>query len=260
MSSIEPDSARDAVTDWPTDDWEDTGQGHTPAPAATRTREVEVVPSRWAEHVDELSAAPTSPRRLLILGAVAGLALSGMLWWLIDGRGSDQPPVTITPASSSQQTPAPGAQPDIATDIPVPTTNTPVPTGNPATGTATEVARNFAADYANLGGGKDGWFNRISRWTSPQLTAGYRLTDPHRLPDATFQRLGPPLNNDSATVVYDAYYDTMTLEIRLAFLGDRWQVISALDAQPPDGDLSPPGSTPPVTTPYIPPDIGQTQP
>ena len=91
--------------------------------------------------------------------------------------------------------------------------------------------------------------------TSPQLTDGYRMTDPNRLPEAVFQHLSPPLNNDSATIVYDATYDTMTLEIRLAFVEDRWQVIAALGTQPQVGDVSPPGSTPSPTPPFIPPDL-----
>lgn len=169
--------------------------------------------------------------------------------------------MTIAPATpASQETPSPSTPPDIPTDVPVPTTNTPVPTGQPATGPAIDVAAGFAADYAHPGAGKDDWLNRISRWTSPQLTDGYRLTDPNRLPDAQFVGLSPPLNNDSGTVIYDAFYDTFTLEIRVAFLDDRWQVIAALDTRPFEDDVSPPGSTPPQTTPYLPPDIGAPQP
>lgn len=260
MSTIEPDSGRDTVADWPADDWDDPHGRNDTRPASRDPREVEVVPSRWADRADEVLTGPAPRRRGWILAAVAGAAIAATVWWLL-GRTPEGPTVTIAPATpTAHETPTPSAQPDITADVPVPTTNTPVPTGQPATGPANDVAAGFAADYANPGAGKDDWLDRISRWTSPQLTDGYRLTDPNRLPAAQLQRLSPPLNNDSGTVIYDAFYDTLTLEIRVAFLDDRWQVIAALDTRPFDDDVSPPGSTPPQTTPYLPPDIGAPQP
>ena len=263
MSTIGPDSGCGALAQWPADDWENAGEPDTtavPPRVSPDVPEVEVVPSRWTAQTDEMISAPMSQRRWWILAAIAGAAIVAALWWLLNGSTTDGPTATIAPAAPlTQEPPAPFAQPDFTTEVLVPTTNTPVPTGQPATGTATDVVAGFAADYANPGAGKDDWLNRVSRWTSPQLTAGYRLTDPNRLPDAKFERLSLPLNNDSATVVFDAYYDTMTLEIRVAFLHDRWQVIAALDTQPVD-DVSPPASTPRETTPYIPPDIGAPHP
>ncbi|WP_204903201.1 hypothetical protein, partial [Mycobacterium kansasii] len=50
---------------------------------------------------------------------------------------------------------------------------------------------------------------------------------------------------------YNAFYDTITLEIRVAFRDDRWQVVAALDATP-QRDSSPPSSTPAPTTPTLP--------
>lgn len=261
MSTIEPDSGRDTVADWPADDWDDTGDWDTTPPPASRSpREVEVVPSRWADRADEIAAAPASRRRWWILAAAVVVAIAVTVWWLLE-RAPDGPTVTIAPAAPpSQDTPAPSTQPDVTADVPVPTMNTPVPTGQPATGPAADVAAGFAADYANPGAGKDDWLNRVSRWTAPQLLDGYRLTDPNRLPAAQLQRLSPPLDNDSGTVIYDAFYDTLTLEIRVAFIDDRWQVIAALDTHPFQDDVSPPGSTPPQTTPYLPPDVGAPQP
>jgi hypothetical protein len=170
------------------------------------------------------------------------------MWWLLHPHG-DTSNVTITSAA-----PATSALDETSSEseVAAPTVNTPVPTGQPTTGPAAGVAARFASDYANTDGGKDAWFARISRWTAPQLTDGYRLTDPHRLPNAVFQRLSPPLNSDSGTVIYDAFYNTMALEIRVAFVEDRWLVVAALDTTPPQGDSSPPSDTSAPTAPSIP--------
>ncbi|WP_102144342.1 hypothetical protein [Mycobacterium hubeiense] len=265
MSTFGPDPGGDAIADWPRDDTDadwDADDWHTaPTPARPR-REVEVIPSRWPNSDEEPGPSPTSRRRrwVIVVGALAGAAIAAALWWLLGGRTAAGPTVTITPATPSDPAPTqPQPGPELTSEVPVPTIDAPVPTGQPATGPAADVAAGFAADYGNPGTGKDDWLNRVSRWTAPLLADGYRLTDPNRLPSAQFQRLSAPLNNDSATIVYNAFYDTMTLEIRVAFIGDRWQVIAALDTEPLT-DLSPPGSSAPVTTPYLPPDIATTQP
>ncbi|MGV7392036.1 hypothetical protein PJJ85_15915 [Mycobacterium kansasii] len=208
--------------------------------------ELEVIPSMWPE------AAAGAARRQLTLAVIAAASIiTALLWWLLTpsgqtARGAIPPsPAPPTPTVSTAEAAAPSSE------AAVPTADTPVPTVQPATGNAADVAAGFAADYANTDGGKDAWFARISRWTSPKLTDSYRLTDPHRLPDNAFQRLSPPLNNDSGTVIYNAFYDTITLEIRVAFRDDHWQVVAALDATP-QRDSSPPSSTPAPTTPTLP--------
>lgn len=214
--------------------------------------ELEVVPTLWNDDSVEAATRPRR-RRLLLIIAAAAIAAAVLLWWLL--RPHHTPPATtITPATPTTTTAL--AESPTQTEEVVPTSNTPPPTGQPATGPAASVAGSFAADYVNIAGGKDAWFSRISQWTTPQLADGYRLTDPSRLPDAVFEHLSPPLDSDSGTVIYDATYTTMTLEIRVVFVDNRWLVSAALDAGPRHEDSSPPGSTPVPTTPYLPPDIG----
>lgn len=213
--------------------------------------ELEVVPTLWNDGGVAASPRPRR-RRLLLIIVAAAIAAAALLWWLL--RPHHTPPsTTITPATPTTTA---LAEPPTQTEDVVPTSNTPPPTGQPATGPAASVAGSFAADYVNTAGGKDAWFTRISQWTTPQLADGYRLTDPNRLPDAVFEHLSPPLDSDSGTVIYDATYTTMTLEIRVVFVDNRWLVSAALDAGPRHEDSSPPGSTPVPTTPYLPPDIG----
>lgn len=181
-----------------------------------------------------------------VAATIAATAVIVLVFWALNRPGPTPPAPTSTEAQ-----PSPGATTAATT---VPTEAGPIPTGVPATGRADQVAAAFAADYANTDGGKDEWFNRISRWTSPQLTDGYRVTDPNRLPVMKFQSLSPPLNNDSGTVLYDATYDTTTLEIRVAYFDDRWQVLAVLQAATTDQQSTDEPEAP-VTTPFIPTDI-----
>ena len=258
MSTTDPAPDPDVVAEWP-DDWDsrDDDSAYVDEGPPTTVPRVELIPSMWAGSDGSEDIAPSAYRRNIRVAAViVGVILGGgLLWWLMADRSdTTSTTVIITPAPTSAP-PNDAHPPEDSSDAPVPTVDAPPPTGQPATGPAAQVAAGFAADYGNPGAGKDDWLARVSRWTSPQLTDGYRMTDPNRLPEAVFQHLSPPLNNDSATIVYDATYDTMTLEIRLAFVEDRWQVISALDTQPQVGDVSPPGSTPSPTPPVIPPDL-----
>lgn len=202
---------------------------------------------------DAEAGARGPARRRLILAVIAIAAVGALLWSLLTPRHQGAR-VAITPAAAPPTSTASTSAATVSSDTAVPTADTPVPTVQPATGTAADVAAGFAADYANIDGGKDAWFTRISRWTSPHLTDGYRLTDPHRLPTVAFQRLSPALNNDSGTVIYNAFYDTLTLEVRVAFRDDRWQVVTALDATP-RRDSSPPDETSAPTTPTLPADL-----
>lgn len=202
----------------------------------------------WAAEAPAESGKKKAPRRRLwAVGAtVAATALIVLLFWALNRPSPAPPAPTIAEAQPSASS--------TTTETTVPTVAGPIPTGVPVTGRAEQVAASFAADYANTDGGKDEWFNRISRWTAPQLTDGYRATDPNRLPVMAFQHLSQPLNDDSSTILYDATYDTTTLEIRVAYIEDRWQVIAVLQAAAaqPDNDNTPEA---PATTPFIPTDI-----
>jgi hypothetical protein len=256
MRSIEPgrdtQTAAPALADW--DEWDGPDTFRDP-PAAATHHDLEVIPSFWTDSGD--AAQRSSRRRVVIIVAAAAAEVAAIVWWLLHPHG-DTSSVAITSAAPTTTTPGTLVETPSESEVAVPTVNMPVPAGQPATGPAADVAAGFAADYANTEGGKDAWFERISRWTAPQLTEGYRLTDPHRLPDSVFQRLSPPLNSDSGTVVYDAFYDTVTLEIRVVFIDERWLVLAALalDTAPRKGDSSPARGTPAPTTPYIPADIG----
>lgn len=255
MSTTDPVPDPDAVAHWP-DDWDSSdNSGDVDGRAPTAVPRVELIPSMWASP-DGSDAGPPAHRRNIgvVVGIVGVVALAALLWWWFAGRSDTTSITVITPAPTSAP-PTEDHAPDDLPEAPVPTVDAPAPTGLPATGTAEQVAAGFAADYGNPGSDKDDWLARISRWTSPQLADGYRMTDPNRLPQAVFQHLSPPLNNDSGTIVYNAIYDTMTLEIRLGFVEDRWQVIAALDTQSQVADVSPPGSTPAPTPPFLPPDL-----
>lgn len=247
------------VYPWPEDS---AGEGpeqdradHPTGPASTHAP-VELIPSLWADtHLADPKAPARARRKLVTVAAAAGLLAAGTLGWLLLHRPGPSP-VAITPAEPSVSTSTDSAPEEQTAPTTLTTSDVPPPTGQPVTGPAADVAAGFAADYVNVDGGKDDWLNRLSHWTTPQLADGYRATDPNRLPEGHFQRLSAPLNNDSGTVLYNAFFDTMTLEIRCVFTDDHWQVAAALNPQPANRDVSPPGSTPAVTTPYIPPDIG----
>lgn len=202
----------------------------------------------WAAEPSAEPGKKKAPRRRLwAVGAtIAATSLIVLLFWALNRPGPVPPAPTITEAQPSTSI--------TTTETTVPTAAGPIPTGVPATGRAEQVAASFAADYANTDGGKDEWFNRISRWTSPQLTDGYRVTDPNRLPVMKFQHLSQPLNDDSQTILYDATYDSATVEIRVAYLEDRWQVIAVLQAAGA-AQQSSDTSEAPVTTAFIPTDI-----
>ena len=224
-------------------------------PAGSQVRaplELEVVPTLWNDAGD---AAPRPRRRrlLLLIIAAASIAAVMLLWWLL--RPHPTPPATTVHPATPTTTTALAESPTQTEEV-VPTSNTPAPTGQPATGPGAGGAGRFAAADVNPAGGPEAWFAPISPGVTPQLAEGYRLTDPNRLPDAGFEHLSPPLDSDSGTVIYDATYTTMTLEIRVVFVDNRWLVSAALDAGPRHEDSSPPGSTPAPTTPYLPPNIG----
>lgn len=185
-------------------------------------------------------------RLLTIASTIAATAVIVLVFWALNRPGPTPPAPPITQAQPSTG--------PTTTETTVPTETGPIPTGIPATGRAEQVAASFAADYANTEGGKDEWFNRISRWTAPQLTDGYRATDPNRLPVMKFQRISQPLNDESSTILYDATYDTTTLEIRVAYIEDRWQVVAVLQAAT-TAQQSTDDPQAPVTTPFIPTDI-----
>lgn len=253
MSTTDPVRDPDEAADWPDgwDSFDESGYLDNDAPAAVPR--VELIPSMWAYSDGAEHRPPTHRRKIGVAVGIVGVVLGALVWWWSD-RSDTASAVIITPAPASAP-PSSAQAPDDSTYAAVPTIDAPPPTGQPATGPADQVAAGFAADYGNPGTGKDDWLARISRWTSPQLSDGYRLTDPNRLPGAVFQHLSPPLNDDSGTIVYNAIYDTMTLEIRLGFVEDRWQVIAALDTQSHVADVSPPGSTPAPTPPFLPPGL-----
>lgn len=256
MSNRDQDYDPD-VLDWPDNDdpWTDPVDDDS---SARPVMELEVVPSRWAPDPQAggraRAAAPAARRRLWMIATAVAATIAALIWWL-GGRTSSSSTTAVISAAPSTTAEQPPTQVEM-TDPTV--SGYPVPPAvlQPRFAAAAAAAAGFAADYANPGTGKDDWFARVSHWTTPQLTAGYRMTDPNRLPSAAFQRLSPPLNSDSATVLFDAYYDTMTLEIRVVWLDERWQVAAALDTTTTPPDLSPPDSTPAQTPVYIPPDLG----
>ncbi|SKK36047.1 hypothetical protein [Mycobacteroides abscessus] len=203
----------------------------------------------WAAEPSVEPGKKKAPRGRLwaIAATIAATALIVLLFWALNRPRPVPPAPTITEANPSTSA--------TTTETVVPTEAGPIPTGVPVTGRADQVATSFAADYANTDGGKDEWFNRISRWTSPQLTDGYRVTDPNRLPVMKFQHLSQPLNNDSGTVLYDATYDSATLEIRVAYREDSWQVVAVLQAAGTATQQTGDDPEAPVTTPFIPTDI-----
>lgn len=202
-------------------------------------------PKKTGPKPDKAAAGrkPT-PRWKLYAGIAAVLIVGALVWNTLTHPPAEAPtePDTSSPSSSTTA----------STTVPE-TAPTPIETGTPATGRADDVAASFAADYAHTEGGKDPWLDRMTRWTTPQLADGYRLTDPNRLPVAHLRRMSPPLNSDSGTILYDAFYDTITLEIRLAYIEDRWLVVAALDATTVPEQVT--ETSAPETTPLIPPDL-----
>lgn len=96
------------------------------------------------------------------------------------------------------------------------------------------TAERFAANFASPNGNFDDWLARISPDVTAELQDQYRLTDIRNVPQTTVQSVTGPLNDLTATPVFQAAYsDGSRVEITVEMDIEGWKVTSVIPLDTP---------------------------
>lgn len=181
-----------------------------------------------------------TPRRLVFLAVL--ILLLGVI--LLFYPGSPTPSDSAqTPASTPEPTlafPTPtSTAPPQAQVAPPSTTSSPASSSPPqltssasatpaASGAWRPVAEGFGNDFTNPGPTAADWLTRVGRWVTPDLLAGYRSTDPTRIPSGHLHTIDPSDEGATTTDVTATYDSGLQLAIRLTKGTNGWQVSTVL--------------------------------